>query len=363
MLSPRMKAPTSVNIARLLYLLLCEAAGVIVALSTRGNMNWELPVWGGLLLGAVVAGFFIFAETLMKGFTLRGFSTATFGLLVGLFCAFLLTRVGLTEVLAAALTRLDRSEDAVAGAELANTLSLAAGSFLYASFGFLGAVLALRSSRDDFAFILPYVRFRQDGSTGQPILLDGESIMDGRVPGIVKSGFLSGRLVVPRLVLDDLQSLAESPTQANRQRAARALESLEQLQQDKDVEITIEETAGVAPGETLHTRLLQSAQLLGARLMTTDENLGKIARLRGIEVLSLHNLAEALRPNVVVGEKIRLALVRPGKDDHQAVGYLSDGTMIVVNHAFEKIGSNCDVRVISTLQTSGGMMVFAELER
>jgi uncharacterized protein YacL len=363
MMLGRMKAPTSVNIARLLYLLLCEAAGVIVALSTKGNLHWELPIWGGLLIGAVVAGFFIFAETLMKGFTLRGFSTATFGLLVGLFCAFLLTRVGLSEVLAAALNRLDRSEDAVSGSELANALSLAAGSLLYASFGFLGAVLALRSSRDDFAFILPYVRFRQDGSTGQPILLDGESIMDGRVPGIVKSGFLSGRLVVPRFVLDELQTLAESPTQANRQRAARALESLESLQRGKEVEITIEETAGVAPGETLHTRLLQTAQLLGARVMTTDENLGKIARLRGIEVLSLHNLAEALRPDIVVGEKIRLPLVRPGKDDHQAIGYLSDGTMIVVNHAIERIGTTCDVRVISTLQTTGGTMVFAEVER
>ncbi|MFM2242335.1 MAG: hypothetical protein RLZ97_1190, partial [Verrucomicrobiota bacterium] len=181
--------------------------------------------------------------------------------------------------------------------------------------------------------------------------------------GIVKSGFLSGRLVVPRFVLDELQTLAESPTQANRQRAARALESLESLQRGKEVEITIEETAGVAPGETLHTRLLQTAQLLGARVMTTDENLGKIARLRGIEVLSLHNLAEALRPDIVVGEKIRLPLVRPGKDDHQAIGYLSDGTMIVVNHAIERIGTTCDVRVISTLQTTGGTMVFAEVER
>jgi uncharacterized protein YacL len=107
--------------------------------------------------------------------------------------------------------------------------------------------------------------------------------------------------------------------------------------------------------------LLQVAQLLGARLMSSDENLCNVAKLRSIDVLNLDELLDALRPAVAVGEKLRLALVRGGKDDHQGVGYLPDGTMIVVNHAVSKIGTTQDVVVISTLQTTGGTMVFAEL--
>lgn len=360
----KMNAPASVNIARLLYLLICEAAGVALAYSTKdtdllGNETWGIPMWAGLLGGLAVAGFFIFVEKLMEGFTLRGFSTATFGLLVGLFCAFLVTRIGLSEVLAAALNRNIDSDSAAAN--ITETVTLAVGSILYASFGFLGAVLALRSSRDDFAFILPYVRFRQDSSTGQPVVLDAEAIMDGRVSGVVRSGFLSGRLIVPRFVLDEIQVLANSPSQANRQRAERGLGALERMREDKDMQVSIEDARGVSPDETMNGRLLQTTQLLGARLMTSDENLSKVAKLRGVDVLNLNDLSDALRPSVVVGEKFRLPLVRPGKDDHQAVGYLADGTMIVVNHAVQKIGSTQDVLVISTLQTTGGVMVFAEL--
>jgi uncharacterized protein YacL len=221
-------------------------------------------------------------------------------------------------------------------------------------------VLALRSSRDDFAFILPYVRFRQDGISGQPVVLDGEAIMDGRVPGVIQAGFLSGRLIVPQFVLDELQTLAASESQTDRVRAKRGLELLEKMQDSKGLAVSIEDVA--ANQESSEARLLQTAQLLGARLLTTDDNLSKVAKLRNIDALNLHDLLDALRPAIVVGEKIRLPLVRTGKDEHQAVGYLSDGTMIVVNHAVDRIGTTCNVRVISTLQTTAGVMVFSELE-
>jgi uncharacterized protein YacL len=359
----KMNAPASVNIARLIYLLICEAAGAALAFSTKGNDTWEIPMWAGLLGGLIVAGFFILVEKLMEGFTLRGFSTATFGLLVGLLCAFLVTRVGLTEVLASALNREFEMDSGriLSGPDIALTISLGVNSLLYASFGFLGSVLALRSSHDDFAFILPYVRFRQDSSSGQPVVLDAEAIMDGRVSGVARSGFLTGRLIIPRFVLDEIEVLANSPSQANRERAQRGLNALEKMREDKDLKVSIEEARGVSTDETMNARLLQTTQLLGARLMTTEENLSKVAKLRGVDVLNLNDLSEALRPSVVVGEKFRLPLVRTGKDEHQAVGYLADGTMIVVNHAVDKIGSTQDVLVISTLQTSGGVMVFAEL--
>lgn len=357
MLRPLM-APASVNVARLIYLLVCEGAGVAIALSTKGTPV-EVSMTVGLVGGLVVGGFFIWIESLIKGFSLRGFSTATFGLLVGVFCAWLLTRVGISNFVNLAMR--DRIATTESGADLAATVTLTLELVLYASLGFLGAVLALRSSRDDFAFILPYVRFRQDSSTGQPIVLDAESVMDGRVPGVVRSGFLRGRLVVPRFVLDEIQVQAGSPTPAKRQRAERGLACLEGMRSAKDLQVSIEDSGGVSGDETLTSRLLQVAQLLGARLMTSDENLCNVAKLRGIEVLNLDDLLDALRPEVSVGEKVRLALVRGGKDEHQGVGYLPDGTMIVVNHAVSKIGTTQDVVVISTLQTSGGTMVFAEL--
>jgi len=353
-----MAAPSSVNVARLTYLLICQAAGVAIALSTKGT-QLEVPMSVGIIAGLGVAGFFIWIESLMKGFTLRGFSTATFGLGVGLFCAWLLTRVEFSKLLELAFR--DKLENQENGDVLVNSLRISIDVTLFASLGFLGAVLALRNNRDDFAFIIPYVRFRQDASTGMPVVLDQDAIMDGRVLAILRSGFLHGRLIVPRFVLDELQSLVSSDSNASRQRGQRGLDSLEQLQNSSDIQISIHDTQLSETSKNSHSRLLDATRILGARLMTTDDNLTKLAKLQGVEVLNLHELDEALKPAVVVGQRMRIALVRSGKEDHQAVGYLPDGTMIVANQGASKIGSTAEVIVVSTLHTSSGTMVFAEL--
>jgi len=357
-----MAAHPSVNVARLTYLLVCEAAGVAIALSTKGTL--DIPIGFGLLGGLAVAGFFIWMESLMKGFTLRGFSTASFGLGVGLFCAWLLTRVEISNLLELAFRDKLQDEKGVSAVQLdvlVNALRLTIDVTLFASLGFLGAVLALRSNRDEFAFIIPYVRFRQDSSSGQPVVLDAEAVMDGRVLGVFRSGFLHGRLIVPRFVLDELQAMADVGSSADRQRAQRGLNSLEQMQNAADIQISIHDSLMPAEPEPVNTRLIETTRLLGARLMTVDENLAKVAKIQGLDVLNIHDLDDALKPTVAVGEKIRIALVRTGKEEHQAVGYLPDGTMIVTNHAVAKIGSTVDVIVVSTLQTAGGMIVFAEL--
>lgn len=353
-----MTSPPSINIARLTYLLVCEAAGVAIALSTRGTM-FEIPMSTGILGGLGVAGLFIWIESLMKGFTLRGFSTATFGLAVGLLCAWLLTRVQISNLLELAFReQLESKENAT---DVLNAMKLALDVTLFASLGFLGAVLSLRGNRDDFAFIIPYVRFRQDAASGQPIVLDSDAVIDGRVIGILKSGFLHGRLIVPRFVLDDLQAKAESGSNGSRQRGQRGLDCLERMQKSPDIQISVHDTAFTANADNVNARLIETARLLGARLMTIDDNLTKVAALQGVDVLNIHELDEALKPTVAVGQRIRIPLVRTGKEDHQAVGYLADGTMIVVNHAVAKIGSTAEVIVVSTLQTSSGTMVFGEL--
>lgn len=357
-----MAAHPSVNIARLTYLLVCEAAGVAIALSTDGTLN--ISITTGLLGGLVLAVFFIWLETLMKGFTLRGFSTASFGLGVGLFCAWLLTRVQVSTLLELALR--DHFQEQVAASDLqmevlVSALRLTVDVALFASLGFLGAVLALRSHRDDFAFIIPYVRFRQDASSGQPVVLDAEALLDGRVLGVSRSGFLNARLIVPRFVLEVLQVAVAGGAEVEKQRARRALEGLAEMQKAADVQVTIHDSVASGEVESLHSRLIETTRLLGARLMTPDENLAKIAKIQGVDVLNLQDLDHALRPAVGLGQRIRIALVRPGKEEHQAVGYLPDGGMIVVNHGAGKMGTVAEVIVVSTLQTASGVMVFAEL--
>lgn len=329
-------------------------------MSTRGT-KFEIPIWVGVLAGLAVAGAVLVCESYMRSFTLRGFTNTTFGILVGLFCAWLLTKLNHESAVEGLVEGFSAGNPDIDSAGIANTINLAINIFLFASLAFLGAVLAMRSGRDDFAFIIPYVRFRQDAASGQPLLLDADVIMDGRVPRILKSGFLTGRLIVPRFVLDELKVLSRSPSPGKRQRGQRGLDCLEEMQADKNIPISIHDPPEGPLADALDARLIQTARVLGARLLTTDENVTKVARLQNAEVLNINDLSDALKPAVVVGEKIHLALVRAGKDEHQAVGYLPDGTMIVVNHAASKIGTTQDVLVISTLQTSAGQMVFAEL--
>lgn len=359
-----MASHPSVNVARLTYLLVCEAAGVAIALSTKGTL--DISIVTGLLCGLAVAAFFIWIEILMKGFTLRGFSTASFGLGVGLFCAWLLTRVEISNLLELAFRDQLQDQMGVSSIQvdvLVNALRLAIDVTLFASLGFLGAVLALRSNRDDFAFIIPYVRFRQDASSGQPIVLDPEAVMDGRVLGIFRSGFLHGRIIVPRFVLDALQTMADSGASGEKQRAQRGLDSLEKMQGSTDMQVSIHDGSTGLDTEPMNARLIEITRLLGARLMAMDENLAKIARIQGVDILNIHDLADALKPSIAVGERTRIALVRTGKEDHQAVGYLPDGTMLVVNHAAAKIGTTVDIMVVSSIQTTTGVMVFGELHK
>jgi len=185
--------------------------------------------------------------------------------------------------------------------------------------------------------------------------------MDGRLPSLMAAGFLTGRLLIPQFVLEELQVMANSPSAGKRQRGQRGLEVLDQLQKNPGIPISIQDSRGMAEDDSFQGRLVQTAKLLSARIVTTDENLTKVAHLQGADVMNLNDLADALKPSVVVGESVRLALVRAGKDEHQAVGYMPDGTMIVVNHSINKIGTTQDVTVISKLQTSAGEMVFAEL--
>lgn len=344
----------SINVARVVYLLMCELAGVLIALSTKDNPDFVIPVSAGLLGGLVVAVFFIFVESLMKGFTLRGFSTATFGILVGLLCAWLLTRVGVDDLIAQGFGLEQDTADAV---------QLIANVTIFGSLGFLGAALALRSSREDFAFIIPYVRFRSDSLGGRPLLLDSSALSDGRLKKLIVSGFLPSNLVVPDFVLENLRKQAESSEKFEAKAAGRALKMLAEIKDDPTIELQVHDSRRLDHANEGHDeRLLEVAQLLGARLFTTDDALLQLARVQSVTVLSLTELEASILPELTVGARLSVPLVRTGKDS-QAIGYLADGSMIVVNGGVELVGTTPEVRVTSLLEKEQGTMVFAELAK
>lgn len=332
----------------MLYLLVCEVSGSALAFQSLGPEHLWIGVTGGLTIGL----FFIFLESMMKQFSIRGLSYATFGLLIGLFCAWLLTSVKLANLIAVSFhSFIKRPDDFI----------LAFNVILFSSLGFIGVVLALRSNREDFAFIIPYVRFRQDAQHGQPILLDSEAITDGRIPALLRSGFLENNLIIPRFILDEIQSMATSPSPGRRLCGQRGLNCLSELQTTPHIRVTIHDTSEPT-AQPQDSSLIQLCRLLNAKLLSTDPNLCKIAKLQNIHTLNINDLTEALKPQVAVGSKLHLAIVRTGKEDHQGIGYLPDGTMIVVNNAVDKIGSTQDVTVISTIHTSAGLMVFSEID-
>jgi len=222
----------------------------------------------------------------------------------------------------------------------------------------------MRSNRDEFSLIIPYVRFARQTTQHEPLLLDTSVIIDGRIADLCATGFLSRSLIVPRFVLGELQLLADSHDPMKRDRGRRGLEILNQLQNSREIELTIHESHETAEdGEAdVDSRLVRAATILRARLLTNDAALCQVARLQQVSALNLNDLARVLRPAVVVGDQLELSLVKEGREQHQAVGYLADGTMIVVNHARARVGKSATVIVSSALQTAAGRLIFAELK-
>ncbi len=343
----------SINIIRGIFFAVCVLFGWIIAksfeaadLSDHAEQGSRAHI--GALLGACYGAFMLVIDHLLRYFTFRGFSHGTIGLMIGLFCAWLVLRVDFfNNAWFQALPNYETIENIV-------TLTV------YTGLGFMGTMLALRSNREEFSFIIPYVRFRQDSLMEQPLLVDTNIIIDGRIPKVCETGFLGGTIIIPRFVLDELHILADHQDPIRRERGRRGLDNVNQLKTTPGLQISVQETR-MESEELVDTKLIQLARRLGAHLATNDANLGKVARLQGVKVLNFNDLARALRPTVTPGDELELTLVKKGKDEGQAVGYLPDGTMIVVNNAARRIGDTADVVVSGALQTSAGRLIFADL--
>ena len=224
---------------------------------------------------------------------------------------------------------------------------------------YLGAAVAL-AKRDELEAMSEKLFPRRVGHAGADKVLDTSAIIDGRIASVCESGFLEGTLVVPQFVLHELQQIADSSDALRRTRAKRGFEVLQRLQRMDKISVRIEARDFPAVRD-VDQKLLELAKATGGKIVTNDYTLNKLAEVTGVAVLNVNELAGALRPVFVPGELMQVYVVKEGKEAGQGVGYLDDGTMVVVDHGKRYIGQTVDAAVTTVLQTAAGRMVFARL--
>lgn len=321
---------------RILFLICSTLVGYQIGEVNEFNVYWTSL--GGFIFGFII----IVLEAGMRGISVRGLSSAVFGLILGLVISRLMTAALF------ALFPLEKSMRDISSYVL--TLS----------FAYLGMAIALRG-RDEFNLIIPYVKFRRQDEKSDTLVLDTSAIIDGRVVDILKTSFIEARLVVPRFVLKELQTIADSADAIKRQRGRRGLEILHMIRSDSRFNLVVHEE-DFPDTRDVDAKLIKLAKLLEAKIFTVDFNLNRISELQGIKVLNINELANALKSVVLPGEALEVKPIKEGKEHNQAVAYLEDGTMVVVEDGRRSIGQPMRVTVTSVLQTQAGRMVFAKPE-
>lgn len=217
-------------------------------------------------------------------------------------------------------------------------------------------------TKDDFRFVIPYVEFARQAKGIRPMLLDTSVIIDGRIADIAESRLIDGQLIVPRFVLRELQSIADSSDKLKRNRGRRGLDVLNRLQGNDKIDIAITEATADEGVIDVDHQLVALAKKLSAKIATNDYNLNKIAQLQGLDVININDLAAGLRPVVLPGEAITVRIIKPGEEVGQGIGYLDDGTMVVGESCRDMLGQEVALTVTSVLQTSAGRMIFGRRE-
>jgi len=218
-------------------------------------------------------------------------------------------------------------------------------------------------TKDDIRFVIPYVEFAKQSRGVRPLILDTSVIIDGRIADICNTRIIDSPLIIPRFVLQELQTIADSSDKLKRNRGRRGLDMLNKLQTNDKVEIKISDVRlpSVEEAADVDQKLVEMGKKMDGRIVTNDFNLNKIAQIRGVEVININDLANAMKPVVMPGETVTVKIIKPGEEAGQGVGYLEDGTMVVAEQGRDHIGREITIQVTSALQTSAGRMIFGRL--
>lgn len=329
---------------RVFFFLLAISAGWLIAYTVP---EWDAYRILAVFIAGLIAALVILVDMLLKGFSLRGLSAISFGLFMGWACAHLINNSPFFDF---------PFDNSPLGQQLTQNVYLARLT-LYIVLMYLGAVIALRG-RDEFNLVIPYIRFVPHNVDVPLALVDTSALIDGRIVGICESRFMGYALVIPQFVVAELQHVADSPDASRKERGRRGLEALKRLKEMEHLDLRINDST-VSNRQTVDSKLIFLAQSLKAKLLTTDFNLAQVAEFNNVEWLNLQALAKALNPSYGVGETLTVHLIKKGKEPGQAVGYLGDGSMVVVPQGTKWIGQRIDVTVDSVIPSAGGKMVFA----
>ena len=295
-------------------------------------------------LGALIAGLIIGFEMRARMATLKTLIAAAIGSILGILGAFL---IGVL---------ISIQKEAAVPAEMQTFLTISLAFFM----GYIG--LMVGAAKGEYIDLSVLGGIFSDKVTVQQDfrILDTSVIIDGRIADVAETGFMGGTLIIPQFILTELQQVADSPDSSKRQRGRRGLDMLQRLRNNSKIDIQIVETDFPAVKE-VDLKLIELGKQLDAVIVTNDFNLNKVAQLRGVLVLNINELANALKPVVLPGEAMRVFILKEGKEYNQGVAYLDDGTMVVVDNARKLIGKTADIAVTSVLQTTAGKMIFGRL--
>lgn len=297
--------------------------------------------WISAATGALIAICIILFELRIRRATLKTLIGAAVGSILGIIGAYLIGSL------------ISKQESAHPDVKTFVTLSL---TFFMAYVG-----LMVGAAKGDYLDLSALGGIFSDKVARRDLkILDTSVIIDGRIADVAETGFLTGSLIVPQFILRELQQVADSPDSSKRQRGRRGLDMLNRLQNNSSLDIQIVETDFPSVRE-VDLKLIELGKQLDAVIVTNDFNLNKVSQLRGVSVLNINELANALKPVVLPGEAMRVFILKEGKEYNQGVAYLDDGTMVVVDNARRLIGKNADIAVTSVLQTTAGKMIFGRL--
>jgi uncharacterized protein YacL len=333
-------------ILRCVFLMVAIALGfqLLPMVTGRDKAQW-LP-WVGFLGVLAAAAAVLAADVSIRRKRLDTITAVYFGLIIG---------VVLTYVLFLALSPLL----AKANAQFADWLRLGMATILCYS-----CISVLLQTKDDFRFIIPYVEFAKEVKGLKPYVLDTSVVIDGRIADVVETRIIDNQLVMPQFVISELQAIADSSDKLRRNRGRRGLDILNKLRSDGKVDLMIyDRELPEFAGQTVDQKLVLLAKHLEGKVVTNDYNLNKVAKLHNVGVINLNDIANSLKPVFLPGEHVEVRIVKPGEEMGQGVGYLEDGTMVVIEGGREHVGQNVVAAVTSVLQTSAGRMVFGRFER